>query len=670
MGKLSRVEEYVVSKGWEYRDAGSNIAVEYCPFCTGDGFKFFINTENFLWDCKRGSCGRNGNEYKLKSHMGDRMQQSGDEEVVETKERGEIKREKVPDIEQAHEWLLESAPMMNFLNDTRDWGHDIVARMKVGMMNRFIRDEEKEVGCFTYPYFVNGKPVFVKFRTLPGEKKNFASLNGHDAPLYNQDVIKKDMDYLVLVEGEADCISVLNIGEENVVGVPGASTKKAMWADLLNFPGKLYLLYDNDEDGQVGAKKFAQRFGEDRFWNIVIPEFDLIEPIEDKHGTRTKGKDITEWLMAVDGDKLAKFKELLATGEQFSPEGILTFGQALIDIRTDVVSRGTNEPTYLTPWPSLNKTFGGCEDGQMIIVQAPQKSGKTTLALNLADHFTVVNNVNVILECLEMTQQDLVRKLASKITGTDDTPGNLSTQQLLFMIDKADEKYREREAQILFGFNAVTSLEGQMERMRSLIRRYAAKVWIFDNLQYLVDRLYTGQSMGNRASFMSKVTKGFKSLCMETKTLGILIAQTKSMEDDAVATTRSLEGSSAPGNDCDVMLIMNRTKLLPVKSKNDLAKLAQSGDNVLTTATYNPELYIECGLTRRARGGLCVLKLDGGRSLIHERDDIERIAAQQTGQKSEYVGNTLFEYAEDKIAKKVMVQTADDSVDIEQAVTL
>jgi DnaB helicase-like protein/Toprim domain-containing protein len=666
MAKLTEVEKYVVSKGWDYRDAGDNIAIEYCPFCKGDDYKFFINVDNWLWDCKRGSCGLQGNEYKLKSHLGDWVPKSQFEEPEQQAEEQEsstrraVKKEGVPDVLKAHKWLLESSQMMNYLDDTRGWDSDIIKQMKIGMMNRYIRDESREVGCFTYPYFINGKPSFVKFRTLPGEKKNFSGLSGHDAPLYNQDVVKKGIEYLVCCEGEADTISVLSIGETNVVGVPGASTKKAVWADLLNFPGKMYLLFDNDEDGQAGAKEFAKRFGEDRFWNVVIPEFDLVEPTEDKHGDlRTKGKDITEWLMTLEGNKeakLAQFKELLATGEQFVPEGIQTVSQALREERQNIINRGTTSPTYLSPWPSLNRIWGGAEDGYLIIIQAPQKHLKTTFTLNWAEYFVQVNKVNVIFECKEMPQSQLARKWASYVTGTaDEDLANekdnyrLPVQSAINMLDKAIGISLDREEQILFGYQKIISLDEEMARMRSSIRRFNAKVWIYDNLQWLVNKLGpTLAKSANRANFMGTVTNAFKELSMETKTLGILVAQTRGIGDEDLATSKTLEGSSQPGNDCDAMLIFNRTLLMPVKNKTELAKLGQNGVNVLTSETFSPELYINCGLTRSSPGGQCVLMSDGARSLIHERDAIAMEAAQKAGANSAYVGGTLFKYAEDK----------------------
>jgi KaiC/GvpD/RAD55 family RecA-like ATPase len=459
-------------------------------------------------------------------------------------------------------------------------------------------------------------------------------------------VVKPGMEYLILAEGEGDVCSILSLGEENVVGVPGAGMKQVTWDHLLKYPQKKILLFDNDEDGQKGAKAFAERFGIDQFHNVLIPEFDLIEPIEDKHGIRTKGKDITEWIAT--GKTLEDFKELIATAEQFSLEGWSGVRQSLANLRKEVIERGDNKPKYDTPWPSLNKVFGGAEDGQLVIIQAQKKVGKTSLALDWADYMVVHKQVNVAFECLEMPDSDLVRKWSSYVTGTDDTPDKLSYPEVLKMLDDADEIAKQREYEILFGYTTVTSLEQERERLKSIIRRYGAKVLFFDNLQFMVEALYEGQKQGNRANFMGKITKMFKSLAMEMKILVVLIAQTKSIGENDVATANTLEGGSAPGNDCDSMWIMNRTAMLPITSKDELMKMASYGDNVLSSQTLNPELFISVGLSRRAPGGVCVLMIDGSRSLVTERrPDQVRIAtdAANLGDKGGTVGGTKWKTA-------------------------
>src|ERR1019366_4033940 len=89
-------------------------------------------------------------------------------------------------------------------------------------------------GWLVFPYVNGGKYTYAKARTLPPAKKEFLGAGGRENPLFNADVIHPDTEYIILVEGEGDCMSVLSIGENNVIGVPGAGMKKAAWLDRLD----------------------------------------------------------------------------------------------------------------------------------------------------------------------------------------------------------------------------------------------------------------------------------------------------------------------------------------------------------------------------------------------------------------------------------------------------
>lgn len=604
---VSAVEEYAKLKGWDYRIDGNQLVAEQCPFCLSTDYKFFINTNNFLWDCKKGKCLRNGNERQLKSALGDKI-----EKTTTYKETGIVEREAIPDVEKAHEFLMDTQIILDQLVDQRGWDIETIVKMKIGFLNRFIREQNREIPCLVYPYFTGKKCNFVKWRTIPGAPKGFSALSGWDVPLFNANVVEKDMEYLILVEGEADTLSVLSAGEPNVAGVPGAGLKKVTWDKLLDLPKKLFLLFDNDEAGQKGAKEFAERFGVEKFHNILVPEIDLLDPVDEDGDIRTKVKDIGEYLMAVEGDKLEALRELMRESSVFDVDGVCSIEQGLDLLSKSMEERGNNLPKYDTPWESVNMRMGGAEDRHLVVLQAPKKTGKTTLALNWSDYLVAQKEVSVYFECLEMDAEQLSRKWASYILGINDSPG-ISEMSPEVLIEAKRIAREDREHYLLFGSANYSKLDEVFVRWKTIIRRYGVKVIVFDNLQLLTDLLYT-PGMGNRTAFMSKLTKKFKAFAMEMNILFILIAQAKRLRDDNdVADADTLEGSSSAGNDCDTMMIMNRTKNMAVKA-DDLKKL---GD-VQTNSTLNPELYIEIGLSRFASGGLATLMIDGATSYIDE----------------------------------------------------
>lgn len=598
----TKAELYCATKGWTYGINGNQLVLQACPFCGRD--KFYINKDNFLWDCKSGNCGKKGNEKTLKYALGDAI------EGIESQHdnvQAANKPAPLPDVEAAHDWLLQNDKLMNFLNDDRGWSEATVRKMKLGLGTKWIHSVKQMVPCLMYPYFAGEHCVFVKYRTLPPAEKDFAATGGRENGLYNQNAVKKDMEYLLLVEGEADTISVIEQGELNVAGIPGCESKKVTFDHLLTLPKKKYLLFDNDAAGQHGAEEFANRFGVSEFYNIVLPEFDLSEPV----GDRTKGKDISEWLL--EGYTLADLKVLMDQATPFEMEGVSGMAGALEDCIKEMEEKGNSDPRYNSPWPSLNRCMGGMEDGDLVIIQAAQKCGKTTMALNWVDYLVTQFGVNCFVECLEMSQARLARKWASFVTKTDDTPGR--SELTAAKIREAITISRDRPNEILFGYTTLKREEDAFERIRKAVRRYGVKVVVFDNLQFLVDVTLTKSQAGNRVSYMSQLTKKFKSLAMELKIVILLIAQTKRLDEDTVATSNSLEGSSAPANDCDTMLVMNRSKEANVRKKSELSMMG----NMQTSENYAPELYIKTDLSRFAPGGWATLHMQGEMSWIRER---------------------------------------------------
>jgi KaiC/GvpD/RAD55 family RecA-like ATPase len=535
--------------------------------------------------------------------------------------------EPIPDIEAAHQALLGRDDVLEWLNDERGFSLEIVKKLKLGLGERGFGDYGRRPALM-FPYFVGEHCIFVKYRTLPQSidpeaplKKDFRGTNGRENPLYNVNCIHKDMEYLILVEGESDCIALLNAGVTNVVGVPGCEGKKVTWDKKLEGIKTKYILFDNDKAGQDGAKEFASRFGIEKYNNVLLPEFDLNAPVLEKEGERTKGNDINEWLMA--GNSLNDLEILLKCSRPFDVEDVTGLDDALGELEYEAEHGITNIGEYDTPWPSLNAKFGAAKDGHLVIIAAPQKTGKTSFALNWADHLVEVKNKTTFFECYEMTPKDLARKWASFVTKTDDTPGKSLMNQETYR--RAREINSSRSADLLFGYATLKDENHAFDRIRAVVRRYAAKVVIIDNLQLLVDSVMPGREAGTRNTFISRMTKKLKVLAKELNILIILISQTKRLDDNAMATANAMEGSSAPANDCDSCLVLNRIREATF-NKKDLENV----DDLDTNENFLPKLFVRVDLSRFAPGGMCTLHMEGSMSWIRELADDEKKAKTPT----------------------------------------
>jgi hypothetical protein len=315
--KRVSVEEYIEAKGWSFSYAGREIKLDTCPFC-GHQNKLSINADTFLWRCWRPACDRKGNHVTLFKEMGDLHSYEWNKQPSTHRPTMPKELEPIPNIEVMREALYDDdideddpqyedyetklhrqllnrvnhlkrlhnvtgVQIQNYLADERGWDHAAVFRMRLGLTVKWFPSLNRECPALVFPYFERGICTYVKYRSLPPCEKAFIGLKGRTMPIYNQDAISVDMPYLVIVEGEADVLSMLSAGEPNVIGVPGAKLSKPEWTDLLKLAQKRILLFDNDAAGREGAQDFTKKYNL-TFHKITLPSFE--------------GKDISDWLLS------------------------------------------------------------------------------------------------------------------------------------------------------------------------------------------------------------------------------------------------------------------------------------------------------------------------------------------------------------------------------------
>lgn len=584
-------QELLDQLGWNYKSSGTDqLNVQECPECHNSDWKFYVNEESGLWDCK--VCGATGNGWKLKGYL----VSDGLENVVSMKDAAEAKKgpSKIPDLLSMHRQLIESPEMsdiLDYLVAERKFTVGIIEQMKLG---GYINAEGKKF--YMIPYLdPTGTPVYFKGRSLPieGEKKQFLAPRGHEARLFNEYAIKDEMEELVLVEGEADALSLLSAGYGPVAGVPGANIKKASWIEKLDKckPKVIYLCYDNDKVGQDAVREIASRIGLDRVRNILLPDFETV-------GGK-QGKDLNEWFCT--GKTLADFEELKAQARSFDVEGVHSVAQVLGELRNDIEGRGT-QPKYVTPWPSLTMKVGGFEDGDLVGIMAEGKIGKTSLALNLL-HYYSMQGYQTFMYCQEMPPKRMVRKWVSHVTQTDDTPG--ASKMTVESVDLGLQVAGEMPGDILFGYTTMHKPEEVYNTIRQAVRRYGVKVVCFDNLQMMV------RSLEHSAQETSKYSKMFKSIAMELGVLTILIIQPNRVADGQIVSARNAMGSSAIEKDVDHMICLHRNRVGAIKAD-------QFQGQMETDSTFEPQMMVKVDLSRYSAGGITTLYMDGATSTVRE----------------------------------------------------
>lgn len=201
------------------------------------------------------------------------------------------------------------------------------ARITEGL--EFMPQTGKEANTVQFNYFLNGELINVKYRTAD---KNFKLHKDSKLIPYNADCLfNKEFERVIIVEGEMDCLSLLEAGIKDVISVPNGANKKTNNLEYLNdfieqFDEKveIILAVDNDEAGRNLRNELAFRLGIDKCKYIDFKEF----------------KDFNEVLI-VKG--ISGVHEYLSYAVEFPLEGVYRvsdFENELFDLKSNGLQQG------------------------------------------------------------------------------------------------------------------------------------------------------------------------------------------------------------------------------------------------------------------------------------------------------------------------------------------
>lgn len=656
----SKAIKFLTEQGWNWKEAANGqVQIENCPYCKGSEWKFYMatgdpndptSTRDGLHKCHRGSCGVQGNLRTLAEHLGIRI--AGIDSRKEWA-GGNDKPDALPDVEFCHATLLGDAEAMDYLLNVRGFTHETIARQKLGLKEKVWFREAGESTALVIPYLVGGNIVFAKFRTLPPKPKDFVTPSGWDAPLYNGEILQEGLKEVIFVEGETNTISLMNYNINNVVGVPGANTKKAAWIETLDkLAPKIYILFDNDKVGRKAAQEWASRIGVEKCLKLVLPEFMVTVPEDqcklcDERGLtadrkydadghisnprecehRRLGKDANEWFR-YGGGTPELFEKLKENAGLFDVTGVTSSGDALSQLEDELNGKVDLSPTYVFPWPELNRMIG-MEDGDILDILAPEKTGKTSFGLNILDHMVSQYGEDGLLVCLEMTQARLAKKWVALVTGFEDTltepnteASKLKLQELKDCVVKARSIQQSRGADLYFAYpQMVKEPEDIFKLMRDCIRRYGVKWIMFDNVQRLCDDTLKNQA--HRTVHLSQISKGLARLAKDYRIKMIRILQPNRGERGGTISANDVDGSSQIAKDCDGLITLWRA-VVGEQKKSEWETQQQGFEE--SHESFDPVMRVAVALSRYSAGGITRLFYDGARSQVRSLTDEKKTA--------------------------------------------
>lgn len=195
----------------------------------------------------------------------------------------------------------------------------------------------------------------------------------------------------------------------------------------------------------------------------------------------------------------------------------------------------------------LDELTGGFRNGQLVVIGAPTKGGKTTVAMNMAMRTADVDNNPVGIISLEMSKGELMDRLIASKSGAD-----------LSLLTKAGEIDKQLMSRIAQGASQIAKLpiwirdESSLNclQLRAAVRRMVA---VHNVKMVVVDYIQLLEPTNTKDSRERQVAEASRTLKTLAKELGIvIIALTQLNSDGASRESRAIE------HDCDLFLTISQ----------------------------------------------------------------------------------------------------------------
>jgi len=219
-------------------------------------------------------------------------------------------------------------------------------------------------------------------------------------------------------------------------------------------------------------------------------------------------------------------KEILHVNESRVQNGIQPVGalvhEAIATIE-NYFGRNGQIGGLATGFPDLDKMTDGLHGGEMIIIAARPSMGKTSLAMNIAEHVAVEMKLPVGVFSLEMSAQSLILRMMCSLARV-----NLRHIREGFMSEADFPKLtnaagRLTASKLFIDDSAGLSILQLRARARRMHQQHGIKLFVIDYLQLLNSTARRAQE--NRQQEIADISSGIKALAKELNVPIIVLAQ-------------------------------------------------------------------------------------------------------------------------------------------------
>ena len=213
-----------------------------------------------------------------------------------------------------------------------------------------------------------------------------------------------------------------------------------------------------------------------------------------------------------------------------------------------------------TGFTDLDKMTSGLHGGEMIVIAARPSMGKTSLAMNIAEHVAIDQKLPVGVFSLEMTSESLVLRMLcsrSRVNMRNVRDGFLAERDFPKLTGAAGKL---ANAPLFIDDSSGLSILQLRAKARRMHQQYGIKLFVIDYLQLLHS---TARRAENRQQEIADISSGVKSLAKELNVPVIVLSQlNRELEKDKDRKPRmsDLRESGSIEQDADVVGLLYKPK--------------------------------------------------------------------------------------------------------------
>jgi len=220
-----------------------------------------------------------------------------------------------------------------------------------------------------------------------------------------------------------------------------------------------------------------------------------------------------------------------------------------------------------TGFIDLDHMTSGLKNGNLVVIAGRPAMGKTSLAMNMAEHCALEEKLPVLVISLEMTSDELTMRLVGSVGRVDQM--NLQTAELedheWGRVSEAMEKLHSAPIDIQdTGVTTIAEIRAMARRF--LHRHKKIGLIIVDYLQLVSG---SGDARENRATEVGHVSRGLKLLAGELQCPVIALSQlNRSLEDrpDKRPRMNDIRESGSVEQDADIIMFVYRDEVYTKES--------------------------------------------------------------------------------------------------------